>query len=82
MLYVVRSYNLENYYFQAIIVLDTIVCMFSEYCTSKYEVQQCKVFGPDGTYELYPQLQYRDELINVDKANNYIGIRYFLYTLS
>ncbi|XP_034828388.1 phenylalanine--tRNA ligase beta subunit isoform X1 [Maniola hyperantus] len=60
---------------KAIIVLDTIVCMFSEYCSSKYEVQQCKVFGPDGTYELYPQLRYRDELINVDKANNYIGIR-------
>ncbi|XP_052739878.1 phenylalanine--tRNA ligase beta subunit isoform X2 [Bicyclus anynana] len=60
---------------KAIIVLDTIVCMFSEYCTSKYEVQQCKVFAPDGTYELYPQLQYRDEIINVEKANNYIGIR-------
>ncbi|XP_047532163.1 phenylalanine--tRNA ligase beta subunit [Vanessa atalanta] len=59
---------------KAIIVLDTIVCMFSEYCTNKYEVQQCKVFAPDGTYELYPQMQYREELVNVDKANGYIGI--------
>ncbi|XP_046967013.1 phenylalanine--tRNA ligase beta subunit [Vanessa cardui] len=59
---------------KAIIVLDTIVCMFSEYCTNKYEVQQCKVFAPDGTYELYPQMQYREEIVNVDKANGYIGI--------
>ncbi|XP_050349091.1 phenylalanine--tRNA ligase beta subunit [Nymphalis io] len=59
---------------KAIIVLDTIVCMFSEYCTNKYEVQQCKVFAPDGTYELYPQMHYREETINVDKANGYIGI--------
>lgn len=59
---------------KAIVVLDTIVCMFSEYCANKYEVQQCKVFAPDGTYELYPQMEYRDEVISVDKANKYIGI--------
>ncbi|XP_032515889.2 phenylalanine--tRNA ligase beta subunit [Danaus plexippus] len=59
---------------KAIVVLDTIVCMFSEYCSNKYEIQQCKVFSPDGTYELYPQLEYRDEVISVEKANKYIGI--------
>lgn len=56
-------------------VLDTLVCMFSQYCANQYEVQQCKVYAPDGTYELYPQLKTREERINVDKANNYIGIR-------
>lgn len=59
---------------KAIIVLDTVVSMFSKYCANPYEVQQCKVFAPDGSYELYPKLKYREELINVDKANNYIGI--------
>ncbi|CAG4982777.1 unnamed protein product [Parnassius apollo] len=59
---------------KAIVVLDTIVCMFSEYCANKYEVQQCKVFASDGTYQLYPKLDYREELISIDKANNYIGI--------
>ncbi|KAJ0177688.1 hypothetical protein K1T71_006561 [Dendrolimus kikuchii] len=59
---------------KAIIVLDTVVSIFSKYCTNPYEVQQCKVFSPDGTYELYPKLKYREEIINVDKANNYIGI--------
>ncbi|XP_068623404.1 phenylalanine--tRNA ligase beta subunit [Battus philenor] len=60
---------------KATVVLDTIVCMFSEYCSNKYEVQQCKVFAADGTYELYPKLNYREEVIDVEKANNYIGIR-------
>ncbi|XP_026330336.1 phenylalanine--tRNA ligase beta subunit [Hyposmocoma kahamanoa] len=60
---------------KAIVVLDTLVCMFSRYCANQHEVQQCKVYAPDGTYELYPQLKTREERINVDKANNYIGIR-------
>ncbi|RVE50142.1 hypothetical protein evm_005165 [Chilo suppressalis] len=59
---------------KAIVVLDTIVCMFSQYCAKPYGVQQCKVFSPDGTYELYPKLEYREESINIDKANSYIGI--------
>ncbi|KAG7309947.1 hypothetical protein JYU34_004463 [Plutella xylostella] len=59
---------------KAIVVLDTMVCMFSQYCSNKFEVQQCKVYAPDGTYELYPKLEHRQEVINVEKANNYIGI--------
>ncbi|KOB71953.1 Phenylalanyl-tRNA synthetase beta subunit [Operophtera brumata] len=37
---------------------------------------QCKVYAPDGSYELYPKLTCREELVSVDKANSYIGIRY------
>ncbi|GBP87816.1 Phenylalanine--tRNA ligase beta subunit [Eumeta japonica] len=59
---------------KAIIVLDTIVCMFSQYCEEPYEVQQCKVYAPDGTYKLYPELGYREELVDINKANQYIGI--------
>ncbi|CAK1543898.1 unnamed protein product [Leptosia nina] len=59
---------------KAIVVLDTIVCMFSGYCEKPYTVQQCKVFAPDGTYQLYPALKPRQETIHVDKANSYIGI--------
>ncbi|XP_026745760.1 phenylalanine--tRNA ligase beta subunit isoform X1 [Trichoplusia ni] len=60
---------------KAIVVLDTVVSMFSKYCANKYEVEQCKVFAPDGTYELYPKMQCREEVISVDKANSYIGIK-------
>ena len=56
-------------------VLDTIVSMFSKYCSREYEVEQCKVFAPDGTYELYPKMRSRDETISVHKANSYIGIK-------
>ncbi|KAI8421047.1 hypothetical protein MSG28_008176 [Choristoneura fumiferana] len=59
---------------KAKVVVDTLVCMFSQYCGEQYAVQQCKVFAPDGTYELYPKLEYREERINLDKANSYIGI--------
>jgi phenylalanyl-tRNA synthetase beta chain len=57
------------------VVLDTIVCMFSKYCSNPYEVQQCKVFSADGTYELYPKLNYREETISVEETNSYIGIQ-------
>ncbi|KAJ8724539.1 hypothetical protein PYW08_016013 [Mythimna loreyi] len=59
---------------KAIIVLDTIVSMFSKYCSNVYEVEQCKVFAPDGTYEVYPKMRSREETISVQKANSYIGI--------
>ncbi|CAH3924755.1 unnamed protein product [Pieris brassicae] len=60
---------------KATVVLDTLVCMFSVYCGKTYTAQQCKVFAPDGTYQLYPELKHRRETINVDKANSYIGIQ-------
>ncbi|KAI5646864.1 b3/4 domain-containing protein [Phthorimaea operculella] len=59
---------------KAQVVLDTIVCMFSEYCAKPYEVQQCKVFAPDGTYQLTPRLHTRQQEICVDQPNKYIGI--------
>lgn len=59
---------------KAIVVLDTMVSMFSKYCSEEYSVEQCKVFAPDGTYELYPKMKCRDEFIDVQKANGYIGI--------
>lgn len=59
---------------KAIVVLDTMVTMFSKYCAEPYTVETCKVYAPDGTYELYPKLSYREEVIDIEKANNYIGI--------
>ncbi|XP_049870661.1 phenylalanine--tRNA ligase beta subunit [Pectinophora gossypiella] len=59
---------------KAIVVLDTIVSMFSEYCSEPHSVQQCKVFAADGTYELYPRLRSWEHTLSVQHANNYIGI--------
>ncbi|KRT80914.1 hypothetical protein AMK59_6295 [Oryctes borbonicus] len=59
---------------KAKIVLDTLVCMFSQYCKEKYTVEYCEVQQPDGRIDLYPELSYRDEIISVNGANDMIGI--------
>lgn len=59
---------------KANIVLDTLVCMFSQYCKNEYTAEYCEVIYPDGACHLYPQLLYRKENILVDKVNQIIGI--------
>jgi phenylalanyl-tRNA synthetase beta chain len=49
--------------------------MFSQYCADKYTAERCEVLLPDGTVTRYPDLAYREEAVNVQKANKYIGIR-------
>nr|CAD7425871.1 unnamed protein product [Timema monikensis] len=59
---------------KAKVVLDTLVCMFSEYCSEKYEVEACQVVQSDGTVVTYPELEYRQELVDSTRTNQYIGI--------
>ncbi|KAB0800929.1 hypothetical protein PPYR_05283 [Photinus pyralis] len=59
---------------KAIVVLDTMVCMFSEYCKEKYCVEYCEITNPDGKSVQYPQLRYRDELVSIAKTNIAIGV--------
>ncbi|KAF5300065.1 hypothetical protein FQA39_LY11257 [Lamprigera yunnana] len=59
---------------KAKIVLDTIVCMFSEYCKKTYTAEYCEVIYPDNNVTKYPDLSYRDEIIQINKANTIIGI--------
>ncbi|KDR06506.1 putative phenylalanyl-tRNA synthetase beta chain, partial [Zootermopsis nevadensis] len=59
---------------KAKIVLDTLVCMFSQYCADKYTAEYCEVVAPDGTATQYPELGYREEVVNIQKTNQYIGI--------
>lgn len=65
----------EIYVFQTKIVLDTLVCAFSQYCTNKYETETCEVTDSDGKRHKYPELAYRKETISTKKLNKYIGIR-------
>lgn len=55
--------------------MDTLVCMFSQYCGCKYTAECCEVVSPDGTVTRYPELAYREEVVSVPKTNRYIGIR-------
>ncbi|CAH1099624.1 unnamed protein product [Psylliodes chrysocephalus] len=59
---------------KAKVVLDTLVCMFSQYCSEKHTVEYCEVVNPDGTSVLYPELEYRSEVVSVKKTNKKIGI--------
>ncbi|XP_053980465.1 phenylalanine--tRNA ligase beta subunit [Hylaeus volcanicus] len=60
---------------KAIIVLDTIVCMFSQYCKTKYTVETVEVVYPNNQVFHYPDLKYRTEEIDCEKAVKYIGIK-------
>ncbi|XP_016952347.1 phenylalanine--tRNA ligase beta subunit [Drosophila biarmipes] len=59
---------------KAKVVLDTIVCLFSEHCAQKFTVEPCDVVQPDGSMLSYPELEVREERISVKRANAYIGI--------
>lgn len=59
---------------KAKIVLDTIVCMFSQYCKTPYRVEGVKVISPDGACLIHPELPYRKETVVVDDINKSIGI--------
>ncbi|XP_015520165.1 phenylalanine--tRNA ligase beta subunit isoform X1 [Neodiprion lecontei] len=60
---------------KANIVLDTLICMFSQYCKEKYTAEKVEVIYPDRTRFQYPNLSYRNEEISPEKATGYIGIR-------
>lgn len=59
---------------KAKVVLDTVVCMFSEYCKKPFSVEPVEVVQPDGTIILYPELPYRMETVSVDLINKRLGI--------
>lgn len=61
---------------KADIVLDTIVCMFSQYCQQPFTVEPVEVYNLPGCDQpvLYPTLAYRKEVISVNEVNRVIGI--------
>ncbi|XP_055534627.1 phenylalanine--tRNA ligase beta subunit [Wyeomyia smithii] len=59
---------------KAKIVLDTLVCMFSTYCSKQFTVEYCDVVNPKGEIVQYPELAFRKQVISAKAANAYIGI--------
>ncbi|XP_076655752.1 phenylalanine--tRNA ligase beta subunit [Halictus rubicundus] len=60
---------------KAKIVLDTIVCAFSQYCKTKYTVEAVEVVYPNNEVFCYPELKYRTQEIDCETAINYIGVQ-------
>lgn len=59
---------------KAKVVLDTIVTMFSVHCATPGSVELCEVVNANGETMIYPELEYRTEIIQPDTINKYIGI--------
>uniref|UniRef100_A0A1I8FZ16 Phenylalanine--tRNA ligase beta subunit n=1 Tax=Macrostomum lignano TaxID=282301 RepID=A0A1I8FZ16_9PLAT len=51
---------------KASVVLDTLVCAFSQYCSEQFTVEAVQVNYPDGRASIYPSLAYRQVDIQVD----------------
>ncbi|XP_023674576.2 phenylalanine--tRNA ligase beta subunit [Paramormyrops kingsleyae] len=59
---------------KAKIVLDMVVTMFSEYCEEPFTIEETEVVYPDGRTILYPELEYRTEILSGDLINTRVGI--------
>ncbi|CAH8590278.1 unnamed protein product [Dicrocoelium dendriticum] len=62
--------------YKASVVLDTLVTMFSEYCEVPYTVEPVEVIQHDGSRQLFPRLEYRNEVISVDFVNRLLGTHF------
>ncbi|CAB4065380.1 FARSB [Lepeophtheirus salmonis] len=63
---------------KAQVVLDTIVTMFSEYCSKPFEIESVEVVNPNDNKHpsrTYPTLEYRKEIISRSKVNGCIGVQ-------
>lgn len=54
-------------------MLDTIVCMFSQYCKDPYTVEMCEV-RTGGQVKKYPLLKNRQMAVTAKNVNQHIGI--------
>lgn len=59
---------------KAKIVLDILVCMFSQYCDDPFTIEETVVIYPDGTPHQYPELQYRENKVKTSNINKKVGI--------
>ncbi|KAG1143829.1 hypothetical protein G6F37_005418 [Rhizopus arrhizus] len=55
-------------------VLNTLVAMFSEYCSEPFTVEPVEIVYPDNTTKVYPQLEPRQANAKVDYINSCTGL--------
>ena len=56
------------------IVLDTMVTMFSEYCSAPFIIEPVIVQYPDGKIEKSPSIKYWEESVSPDYIQKQIGL--------
>uniref|UniRef100_A0A7S3R6X3 phenylalanine--tRNA ligase n=1 Tax=Dunaliella tertiolecta TaxID=3047 RepID=A0A7S3R6X3_DUNTE len=59
---------------KAKVVLNTIVCMFGEYCTKPFEVEPVEVVDAAGQSTVYPELSSRELTVPLSAINGTLGL--------
>ncbi|VDK17336.1 unnamed protein product [Anisakis simplex] len=60
---------------KAVIVLDTVVTLFSQYCEKPFTVEAVDVKDVNGNIVQYPELAYHHQEVNVARINTKIGLK-------
>ncbi|XP_013784551.1 phenylalanine--tRNA ligase beta subunit-like isoform X1 [Limulus polyphemus] len=60
--------------YKAKVVLDTLVCMFSQYCKEPFTVERVEVTQANGRKSVYPELIYQQAVVSVSEINKSLGI--------
>ena len=59
---------------KAVVVLNTIVAMFSEFCTKAFSAEQVTVHLPDKRSKIYPDLHERRHIASLSYVNSMLGL--------
>lgn len=59
---------------KARVVLDTLVCIFSEYCEKPFTIESVKIITANDENILYPDVKTRTEILSPELVNKIIGI--------
>ena len=57
------------------VVLDTLVTMFSVYCSKPFEIEAAEVVTVDGDVLKYPTLRSRSEVVERTKVCGLVGVQ-------
>nr|CAG4651705.1 EOG090X03QT [Triops cancriformis] len=60
---------------KALVVLDTLVCLFSRYCEKPFEIESTRVKNSAGEARLYPALESRSMQVEPEKINRLVGVK-------
>jgi len=59
---------------KAKVALNTVVCMFSEYCSSPFEVEPVEVIDASGSKAVYPELNCREMEVSIKYVRELLGL--------
>lgn len=58
------------------IVLDTLVSLFSQYCSQPFAIEAAEVVDAQGQSSIYPTLEYRKEIVQRTKVSGLVGVEF------